>query len=116
VWTNRPPAAGIDRTKGHPITWSGGEPGSYVYIVGSSPLNLPAPVSNGVTVNVQFVCTAQLGDGQFTVPAAALANLPPAANGNLYVASGSIQRFSAPGLDLGLLFFGSGNGIAAAFH
>jgi uncharacterized protein (TIGR03437 family) len=116
VWTNRPAAAGIDRTKVQLIAWSGGMPGSYVYIVGSSSFNMPSPAAGGTTVNVQFICTAPLAAGQFTVPVAALESLPPTANGNMYVASGSVQRFSAPGLDLGLLFFGAGSGISVPFH
>jgi hypothetical protein len=116
VWTNRPAAAGIDRAKGQLITWSGGMPGSYVYIVGSTPLFIGGPTAGGTTINVQFVCSAPLAAGQFTVPAAALESLPPTANGNLYVASGSIQQFSAPGLDLGLLFFGAGSGISVPFN
>jgi hypothetical protein len=116
VWTNRPAAAGIDRTKDQLIAWSGGMPGSYVYIVGTSSFNMPSPVAGGTTINVQFVCSASLAAGQFTVPIAALASLPPTGNGNLYVATGSIQRFSAPGLDLGLLFFGAGSGISVPFH
>jgi hypothetical protein len=39
-------------------------------------------------------------------------NGPLLPSGYLYVASGTIQRFSAPGLDLGLLFFGAGSGIS----
>jgi hypothetical protein len=116
VWTNRPAAAGIDRTKDQLITWSGGMPGSYVYIVGSSPLFIGGPTAGGATIDVQFVCSAPLAAGQFTVPVAALESLPPTANGNLYVASGSIQQFSAPGLDLGLLFFGAGRGISVPFN
>jgi hypothetical protein len=49
VWTNRPAAAGIGRTKGQLITWSGGMPGSYVYIVGSSSFNMPSPAAGGTS-------------------------------------------------------------------
>jgi hypothetical protein len=116
VWTNRSLIAGIDRAQGQSIAWSGGMPGSYVYIVGSSPLFIGGPTAGGSTIDVQFVCSAPLAAGQFTVPVAALEALPSAAKGNLYVASGSIQRFSAPGLDLGLLFFGAGSGISVPFN
>lgn len=64
--------------------------------------------------------------GQFTVPLAVLESLPPTGtrlgeylsptgNGYLYVASGNLQRFSAPGLDLGLVFFAAGSGISVPF-
>ena len=74
VWTNPPAVAGIDRAKGQLITWSGGMPASYVYIVGSSSFNMPSPVSlSGTTIDVQFVCSAPLAAGQFTVPVAVAA-------------------------------------------
>ncbi len=116
VWTNRPAAASIDRTKDQLIAWSGGLPGSYVYIVGSSTIHVPSPAAGGSNVTAQFVCTAPLAAGQFTVPSAALESLPATANGNLYIASGSIQRFSAPSLDVGLLFFGAASGISIPFN
>jgi hypothetical protein len=94
-----------------------GMPGSYVYIVGSSPITRGAPVAGGVTTsNVQFVCTALLAAGQFTVPATVLESLPPTGDGYLYVASTNVQPFSAPGLSSGLLFFGAGSEMPVSFN
>jgi uncharacterized protein (TIGR03437 family) len=127
LWTNSSAITAIDRAKGQLITWTGGIPGSYVSIFGYSSIYEAVPVAAGqLAYNVRFICSAPLSAGQFTVPAAvlqslpptgtALGNLPPSGNGYLYVASGSIQRFSAPGLDLGLLFFGAGSGISVSFR
>jgi len=75
---------------------------------------------------VNFNCVAPLAAGQFTVPAAVLESLPPTGvaigalpptgNGYVYVANGSIQQFSAPGLNLGLLFFSAGRWVSVPFN
>jgi uncharacterized protein (TIGR03437 family) len=127
VWTNAPATAAVDRGKGQLVTWTGGIPGSYVYISGYSYINMYTPLAGGqAPTYVYFTCSAPLSAGQFTVPAAVLESLPatgtainalpPTGNGYLYVASGGMQPFSAPGLDLGLLFFGAGSGISVPFH
>jgi uncharacterized protein (TIGR03437 family) len=127
VWTNSSAITAIDRAKGQLIAWTGGIPGNYVYIFGYSIIYRPAATFPGMAAeDVYFTCSAPLSAGQFTVPAAVLESLPPtgttlmdlppSGNGYLYVASGSVQRFSAPGLDLGLLFFGAGSGISVPFR
>lgn len=127
LWTNRSTISAVDRTKGQLITWTGGIPGSYVYIFGYSYINEAAPTAAGEFSHyVYFTCSAPLSAEQFTVPAAVLESLPPSGavqgyltpsgNGYLYVGSGNVQRFSAPGLDLGLVFFGIASGISIPFH
>jgi hypothetical protein len=57
------------------------------------------------------------------VPAAVLKSLPPSTEGSLYpflpgglyVTNKAVQRFFAPGLDLGLLTIGRGSGISVPF-
>jgi uncharacterized protein (TIGR03437 family) len=115
-WTNQGSIDRIDRTKALLLTWSGGAPGSFVYIVGSSAISVAAPTAGGETINVQFICTAPVTAGQFTVPSPALESLPPTSGGTLSVASASIQEFSAPNLNLGLLLFGIGSGTLVAFN
>jgi len=111
-----------DRAKGQSITWTGGTPGSYVNIFGYTPFTGPSGLGPPVTSYAYFTCNAPLSAGQFTVPAAVLGNLPPSSNGytsasgHLDVLSGNVQRFAAPGLDLGLLFFGAGSGISVPFN
>ncbi len=128
VWTNSSSITAIDRTKDLLVTWAGGVPGSYVSIFGYSTIYQASPNAAGQVADyVYFACTAPLAAGQFTVPAAVLESLPstgtqlndyltPSPNGSLYVASESIQQFSAPGLDLGLLSFIAGSGISVPFE
>ncbi len=124
VWTNRSAITAVERAKGQSITWTGGSPGSYVSIFGYSSFAVGAPEGGNTFLYAYFTCSAPVSDGQFTVPATVLESLPATISvplvpngpllpsGYLYVASGTIQRFSAPGLDLGLLFFGAGSGIS----
>jgi len=128
LWTNIADITAVDRAKGQLITWTGGMAGNYVYIFGYSSVYRAAPVAAGyVPYSMYFTCSAPLSAGQFTVPAAVLETLPatgtvaydglpPSGNGYLYVASGSIQPFTAPGLNLGLFFFGAGSGISVPFN
>jgi len=127
VWTNSSAITVIDRAKGHLITWTGGISGSYISIFGYSFAQEYSPLANGSDVYTYFTCSAPVSAGQFTVPAAVLGSLlptgtvlgnglPPAGNGYLYVVNGITQQFSAPGLDLGLLFLSTGTGISAPFN
>lgn len=115
VWTNRPAITEINRATGQLIKWTGGLPGSYVNIFGYSSVHQFGHFPNGSTLYAYFTCSAPASAEQFTVPAAVLNSLPPSAGGYLYVANGTAQRFSAPGLDLGLLFFTIGSGISIPF-
>lgn len=116
VWTNSSAITAIDRAKGQSVTWTGGTPGSHVNIFGYAPFIGLSGLGPPVTSYAYFTCSAPLSAGQFTVPAAVLGNLPPSSNGGMYVVAGNTQRFAAPGLDLGLLFFGAGSGIAVPFN
>jgi hypothetical protein len=127
VWTNRSTITTVDRANGQLITWTGGIPGSYVSIFGYSFAHEYSPLKNGSDVYTYFTCSAPASAGQFAVPAVVLKSLlpsgavlgnglPPAGNGYLYIVNGTSQRFSAPGLDLGLLFFSAGAGISIPFN
>jgi hypothetical protein len=129
VWTNSAAITSINREKGQSVTWTGGAPGTYVNIFGYSYYTEVGAFAFPTIVSVYFTCTAAVSAGQFTVPAAVLGNLPlpggflggvggPASSGNghLYVVNQTIQRFSAPGLDLGLISFGVGSGISVLFN
>jgi uncharacterized protein (TIGR03437 family) len=127
VWTNSSTISAINRANGQLVTWTGGIPGSYVSIYGYSFAHEDSPAKNGSDVYTSFTCSAPVSAGQFAVPSAVLESLlpsgtvlgqglPPAGNGYLYVVNGTSQAFSAPGLDLGLLFFGAGSGISVPFN
>ena len=76
------------------VTWSGGNPGTYVYITG---------VSTAIPLGVQagFTCLAAVDAGQFTVPAQVLLGLP-AGSGGTGLQDNVYSTFTATGLDTGL--------------
>jgi len=110
-WTNQSAAAAVDRSQGLLVTWTGGNPGSYVVITGSSGNGqvLP-PIVSG------FTCLAPAADGRFTVPEYILLAMP-AGPGGVQVQNNIYSLFSAEGLDIGLAL-GSINiqGPAATFR
>ena len=106
VWSNPPTLFGnIPRSQDLTITWSGGGPNDVVAIFGFS--SSPA-VPNGLVG--EFVCTANASDGQLTVPADVMANIPAttlpltAPTAALAVGSFANARFMARGLDFGYMW------------
>lgn len=105
VWSNRSQISEFNRSNPLTVTWTGGATSNLVLIAGTS-TNLTNNTSMG------FYCLAPAAPGSFTVPVAALANLPPTlgntnAEGLLMVAtigSGSYPTFQASGLDAGFIF------------
>ena len=114
-WTNKPSAGTISRTQNLSINWSGGDPTSFVYVLGQSPLD-----GNGTAA--EFICVAPNSAGGLTVPAAILSALPPSVNvteqgvsipgGLLVVNATTISRATASGLDIFLVGTSSGDGKA----
>jgi uncharacterized protein (TIGR03437 family) len=95
-WTNQSADATVTRSQGVQINWSGGSPGSFVVMTGSS------AGQNGTSGS--FVCYAPQSALTFTVPAYVAGTLP-AGTGSLSVENGtSFVSFSASGLDNGLGF------------
>jgi hypothetical protein len=98
AWTNSGTVTVVTRSQGVTLTWSGGTPGAYVTINGSS---TSSPVS-GTPVSASFTCQAPLSAGTFTVPAAVLLALPAGTLGKLSLIDNTTpQAFTATGLDLG---------------
>jgi hypothetical protein len=92
-WTNQAAAATVTRAAGQLITWTGGSPGTYVSMSGSS--------SNG-SVSGSFFCLAPQSALQFTIPGYVLDTVPASANGagNLAVGNSTVPvSFSATGLE-----------------
>ena len=106
-WTNQAADATITRSQGVLITWTGGAPGTYVFILGSSS-------SNGVTGS--FFCYAPQSALQFQVPFYITSGLP-AGSGSLTVDNVTgFATFTASGLDNGVAFgFGVTN-ISATYN
>ena len=95
TWTNMNSINSIPRSQALPIVWTGGDPGTYVIVSGSS--SIPqGPVS--------FTCTAPISAGELIVPNYILQALP-AGSGSLTVQNQTAdQSFTAPGLDYGITF------------
>ena len=115
MWTNREEIRTVQRDRGQLITWAGGVDGSFVEISGYSFADEPSPARNGANSYMYFTCSAPVSAGRFMVPSAVLESLP-SASGYLYVTNKKIQRFSAPGLDLGFITMGVGSGISVPFE
>jgi uncharacterized protein (TIGR03437 family) len=90
-WTNPSAAATIDRTQGLLYTWTGGLPGTYVFLGG---------VSTGSGVTAGYSCKVAVEAGQFTVPSYILLGLPPGSGGASIQQHDTDASFSATGLDV----------------
>jgi hypothetical protein len=106
----------INRAQDLTVTWSGS--GSYagVAIIGYSAV----PLSSALNSWVEFVCEASASATSFTIPAAILGLLPPNGFGDVGVAGVGLQiagvvdnRFTATGLDAGVLTLFTSYGVVA---
>ena len=93
TWTNTDVAASIDRSKDLTVKWTGGNPESYVFILGSS-------TADGIGYGA-FTCLTNTDPGQFTVPSYILSVLP-AGTGSVQVQNAIQQPLALSGIDLGL--------------
>ncbi|HWY48489.1 MAG TPA: hypothetical protein VNX70_13975 [Bryobacteraceae bacterium] len=106
-WTNESTASPVTRSAGAQVTWTGGAPGTFVFISGSS-------ISNGVTGS--FTCYAPQSALQFTVPSYVLGTLP-AGTGSLSVENiTQYTKFTAPMLDYGIAFGFTGFSTNATYQ
>lgn len=96
-WTNRSAAATIDRSKDFTVNWTGGNPGSYVFVTGSAGI---AATSTNPLVTVGITCLANADDGHFTVPSYILSAMPPGAGG-VQVQNDIYGKLLAKGIDIG---------------
>jgi uncharacterized protein (TIGR03437 family) len=107
TWTNRLTTNVVDRTQPLTISWTGGDTGQRVAMLGFGE-DLP---TNSSAV---FVCMAPPGATSFTVPTDMLANLPASRANPLQskdviymiaLAGSSVKSIAAKGLDVGLTSF-----------
>jgi len=91
VWTNPSVADNVDRSQDLTLKWTGGNPGSYVYIDGTTG-------AGQNSVPVTYRCLAHADDGQFTVPSHILSALPAGAGGT-QVQDIILSPLPASGLD-----------------
>ena len=94
TWTNPSAAASVSPGAGLKVTWTGGNPGSWVLINGATALH-----ANGVTVAGSYDCLEHVEAGQFTVPSYILSALPAGA-GSTQVSNLIYFPLSASGLDI----------------
>jgi uncharacterized protein (TIGR03437 family) len=106
-WTNQSADGTISRSQGATFTWTGGSPGSYVVINGSS--------TAGV-LSASFTCIAAQSAGQFTVPPSILLSLPPGSGSTALENLTAIVPFTASGLDAGVAFGASVASINTTFN
>jgi hypothetical protein len=115
---NRFAVGNVPRGQGVTVNWSGVDTGALVEIRGVSAPNDPA------TPAVTFFCVEKASAGQFTIPPYVLLSLP--ASGSSTAAGGSalglsvgvtgVARFTAPGVDAGLLRYSSVFGRSVSFQ
>jgi uncharacterized protein (TIGR03437 family) len=96
VWTNESSTNNVPRSSPLRITWSGGDPGGWVAISGTSFNN---------SVAGAFTCLERNNAGQFTVPAYVLQSLPASSGilpGSLVVSGNTaFTTFNATGINTG---------------
>lgn len=87
----------IQQAQGLTVTWTGGSPGSYVQIGGSSSTYSTV----GWSVYFSYYCLAHVEDGQFTIPPSILLVLPSSTFSVGLSISTAPVVFTASGLDWG---------------
>jgi hypothetical protein len=108
TWTNQAQITSITRGTPFTLTWTGGDPSQTVLIMGGSS-NQKTKESGG------FFCMAPISAGSFTIPANVLNDMPATGStigtsdtmGMLMIGAlpmSSPQKFTAPGLDSGMVF------------
>lgn len=109
IWTNETADATVSRASGVDVNWTGGSPGSYVMINGSS-----TDKTTGVTAS--FICYAPVAAGTFHVPNSITLSMP-AGTGSLAVENSTpFQTFTASGLDIGYAFGATFGSIDATYQ
>jgi uncharacterized protein (TIGR03437 family) len=93
AWTNQNLAAAVDRTQGLLVTWTGGNPGTYAVISGTS--------TTTSLVNAGYTCRIAVEARQFTVPSYILLGLPVGSGGTL-IQNDIFVSLAAQGLDMGV--------------
>lgn len=94
-WTNQSAAATVNIGSGLLVTWTGGTPGSYVIIEGSS-----SNTTTGATGS--YICFAPQSALQFQVPNYVTGALPAGTGSTTVENSTSFVTFTATGIDYGV--------------
>lgn len=106
-WTNQGQVNNINRNNGQEVTWSGGDANGITNIFGFG-----LSSTNQNAVGMAFICLERTSAGRFTIPPVVLLSLPPSPTGGGLGSFGGLlgvgattnaQRFTAPGLDVGVV-------------
>jgi len=92
TWTNMATTTSVTRSAGIPVTWEGGQSGTYVEISGDS---------QGSTIGAGFYCLAKQQDLQFTVPSWVTESLPAGTGSLIVVNTSNPVSFTATNLNFG---------------
>jgi len=99
VWSNTANFATVTRGSGATFQWTGGTPGTYVIMAGSS-----TGTTTGAFAN--YTCIAPVSAGSFTVPSYVLSALPAGTGNSTLENTSSYQSFTATGLTSGFALGG----------
>jgi len=117
-WKDRDAIASVDRSKGVTVHWAAARPDDFVLIAAVNTDNETGALGRAL-------CVAPAQQGSFTIPAAALTNLPPTIPGPglplntlwvLEVPGHSPPPFRSQRLDRGLAFYVSASGRTVSFR
>ena len=118
TWTNQSALTAAPIVRGNPltVTWTGGDPSSYVEIVGES---ANTDLSDN-EIGASFYCIAPTAPGSFTIPGAVTLGLPASASVDSigFLDLGSVSApgtFTAPGLDFGSIIAESSAGSTVSW-
>jgi uncharacterized protein (TIGR03437 family) len=111
TWTNMDATETINRSSDLLITWTGGDPSSYVFMVGAATTN------NG---GAAFTCIERASAGRFNVPSYVLSALPATSASSFgFLSVNSVTQpttFTATGLDLGSVIGSAGASKTVTFR
>jgi hypothetical protein len=108
IWTNESASTTVNRAQGIQVNWTGGTPGSFVIISGTS-----SPPGGLAT---SFVCYAPQSALKFTVPSYVTDLLPPGSGTLGLVDTTPYKRFTAPGLNGGAAWASNGNALSSVTY
>ena len=94
-WSNQSDSATVTRTSGQTYNWTGGAPGTFVIMSGSSASN---------QAQGSYSCIAPVEAKTFTVPPYILFGLPAGSGQSSIQNSTGLNTFDATGLDNGFIF------------
>jgi hypothetical protein len=122
VWSNADQITTVNRAQGVTVTWTGGEPDTYVSITGSATVS-QGTGAGAVSITGTFVCIEKATAGQFTVPPFVTLSLPAVSSsitggslGILNVATSRFQYVSIPNVDLSMFITTSLAGKNVGFN